>query len=108
MTGEIAIIGRGESVLAFKAGGIDAFYADDDKQARDILRKLAKTYKVIFITEDLAEQIDDLIKRMLEQPYPAIVPLPSGGGGNGYANAKMKQYAEMALGADVLFGNEKR
>ena len=45
---------------------------------------------------------------MLEQPYPAIVPLPSGGGGNGYANAKMKQYAEMALGADVLFGNEKR
>ena len=29
MTGEIAIIGNGESVLAFKAGGVDAYFADD-------------------------------------------------------------------------------
>ena len=108
MTGEIAIIGNGESVLAFKAGGVDAYFADDEKQARELLKKLAKTYKIIFITEDLAEATDDLIKRMLENPYPAIVPVPSKKGGSGYARDKMKQYAEMALGADILFGNDKK
>ncbi len=108
MTGNIAIIGNGESALAFKAGGVDAFFADDEKQARELLKKLAKSYKVIFVTEDLAEKMDDLITRMLEQPYPAIVPLPSDKGGNGYAVGKMKSYAEMALGADVLFGNERK
>lgn len=108
MTGEIAIIGNGESALAFKAGGVDAFFADDEKEARELLKKLARTYKVIFVTEDLAEKMDDLITRMLEQPYPAIVAVPSDKGGSGYAAGKMKQYAEMALGADVLFENEKR
>lgn len=108
MTGEIAIIGNGESAVAFKAGGADAYFADDEKQARDLLKKLAKTYKVIFITDDLAEKTDDLIGRMLEQSYPVIVPLPSGKGKSSYANDKMKQYAEMALGADILFGNEKK
>lgn len=108
MTGEIAIIGNGESVLAFKAGGVDAYFADDEKQARDLLKKLAKTYKVIFVTDDLAAAMDDLIKRMLENPYPAIVPVPVSKGGSGYARDKMKQYAETALGADILFGNEKK
>ena len=45
---------------------------------------------------------------MLENPYPAIVPVPSKKGGSGYARDKMKQYAEMALGADILFGNDKK
>ena len=65
MTGKIAIIGNGESALAFKAGGVDAFFADDEKEARELLKKLARTYKVIFVTEDLAEKMDDLITRML-------------------------------------------
>ena len=58
MTGEIAIIGNGESALALKAGGVDAFFADDEKEARELLKKLARTYKVIFVTEDLAEKMD--------------------------------------------------
>ena len=40
MTGEIAIIGNGESALAFKAGGVDAFFADDEKEAIDLLKNL--------------------------------------------------------------------
>lgn len=108
MTGKIAIIGNGESALAFKAGGADAFFADDEKQARDLLKKVAKNYKVILISDDLALALDDLINRMNESPYPTIVPIPSEKGSNGYAVSKMRQYAEKALGADVLFGNEKK
>ena len=41
MNGETAIIGNGQSVLAFKAGGVDAFVATDGQKAKELLRKLA-------------------------------------------------------------------
>ena len=95
MTGNLAIIGNGECVVAFKAGGVDAYFADDEKKARELLKKLAQTYKVIFVTDDLA--------RSVENPYPVIVPVPGENGASGYAIEKMKEQAERALGVDVLF-----
>ena len=44
-----AIIGDGDSVLAFKAGGVDAYSVSHVEQARDVLKKLAKEYQIIFI-----------------------------------------------------------
>lgn len=106
MSGKIAIIGNGESVYAFKAAGVDAFIAGDAQSARDTLRKLAKDYCVIFITDDLAAQIDDLIERMMEKPYPIVVPLPADGGKSEYSETKLKERITLALGVDVLFGRE--
>ena len=83
MTGNLAIIGNGECVVAFKAGGVDAYFADDEKKARELLKKLAQTYKVIFVTDDLARSLEN--------------------GASGYAIEKMKEQAERALGVDVLF-----
>ncbi len=105
---QIAIIGNGESVLAFKAAGVDAYFADDEKKARELLKKLAATRKVIFVTDDLARAADDLIERSLENPYPIIVPIPSADGKSEYAAEKLRSQAERALGADVLFGREER
>lgn len=106
MRGETAIIGNGKSVLAFKAGGVDAFTATDAVSARELLRKLAAKYKVIFITDDLAAEIDDLILRMNEQAYPVVVPIPSEKGASGYAVERMKAQMERALGVDILFMRE--
>ncbi len=103
MTGNLAIIGNGECVVAFKAGGVDAYFADDEKKARELLKKLAQTYKVIFVTDDLARSLDDIIQRTVENPYPVIVPVPGENGASGYATEKMKEQAERALGVDVLF-----
>ena len=103
MTGNLAIIGNGECVVAFKAGGVDAYFADDEKKARELLKKLAQPYKVIYVTDDLARSLDDIIQRTLENPYPVIVPVPGENGASGYAIEKMKEQAERALGVDVLF-----
>ncbi|MBR1867010.1 MAG: V-type ATP synthase subunit F [Clostridia bacterium] len=108
MQGKTAIIGNGDGVLAFKAGGVDAYSAPDAVKARELLRKLAKTYKVIFITDDLAKELNDLILRMNEQAYPVVVPVPSEKGSNGYAVERMKEQMERALGVDILFGREER
>ena len=98
----MAILGEGDSVLAFKAGGVDAYYASDREEAKDLLRKLAKEYGVIFITESLAANMDDLLKKFNAQPYPVIVPLPSDDG-SGYAQSKLRERMEKALGVDILF-----
>ena len=45
---------------------------------------------------------------MNESAYPVIVPLPGENGSNGYAEGKLKQRMERALGVDVLFGREEK
>lgn len=102
MNKKMAILGEGDSVLAFKAGGLDAYYAADREEAKELLRRLAKEYGVIFITEALAESMDDLLRRFEAQPYPVIIPLPSSDG-CGYAQRKLKERTEKALGVDILF-----
>ena len=108
MQGKAAIIGRGDGVLAFKAGGVDAYPADDAVKAREILRRVAKSYNVVFLTDDLAEDLKDLIERMNESPYPVVVPVPSVSGASDYAKARMKEQMERALGVDILFQREER
>lgn len=108
MKGKTAIIGRGDGVLAFKAGGVDAYVCDDEAKARATLKKIAPSYSVIFLTDDLAESLDDLINRMNESAYPIIVPVPGENGSTGYAKTKMKEQMERALGVDILFQREER
>ena len=108
MKGETAIIGYGSGIVAFKAAGVDSFTAEDSTRAREILRKLAKEYKVIFITDDLAADLNDLIVRMNEKAYPIIVPIPSEKGSSGYAIDRMKDQMERALGVDILFSREEK
>lgn len=108
MQGKTAIIGSGDGVLAFKAGGVDAYIADDEIKARSTLKRIAQSYKVIFLTDDLAEKLDDLINRMNESAYPIIVPVPCESGSTGYAKTKMKEQMERALGVDILFQREER
>ena len=42
MKGKIAIIGDGDSVLAFTAGGVEAFTADSTESAKEVLKNLMK------------------------------------------------------------------
>ena len=99
---KMAVIGDGDSVLVFKAAGVDAYGATDEKQARDILRSIAKDYAVIFITEDLGEKLEEFLKRFNESAYPAILTLPGKGGSTGYGMEQIRKASERALGVDIL------
>ncbi len=100
---KMAVVGDGDSILVFKAAGVDAFGAADDKTARDILRNIAKDYAVIFITEELAKRLSEFLKRFNESAYPVILPIPSKSGTDGYAMDEIRQASERALGVDILF-----
>ncbi len=105
MTGKTAIVGDGDSIMVFKAAGVDSFPASDAKSARETLRKVAREYAVIFLTEELALELSDFLKRFDEAPYPVVLTIPSKNGSTGYGAQEIRRASERALGVD-LFGNE--
>ncbi|MBR2647038.1 MAG: V-type ATP synthase subunit F [Clostridia bacterium] len=105
MTGKMAIVGNGDEIMVFKAAGLATFPAEDEKKARETLRKIAKEYQVIFLTEDLAKPLTEFLKRFDEEPYPVVVSIPSGNS-EGYGIEVLKMAMERALGVDILFHND--
>ena len=107
MAADIAIVGTGNSILAFKAAGVDAYQADSAAEAKELVRKAAKVSKVILLADVYAAALDEWLKRFLEQPYPIVVPIPTDEGSNGYAANKLKEEMERALGVNVLGREDK-
>lgn len=103
MTGKMAIVGDGDSILVFKAAGVSTFPAQDEKKAREVLRTIAHEYKIIFLTEELARGLGDYLKRFDEEPFPVILTIPSKNGSTGLGEEALKSAMERALGVDILF-----
>ncbi len=106
MKGKMAIIGSDDSVFAFKAVGVDAYSAFSPESAESLLKKIAKEYQIIFITDVLAKGMDEIIKRYLNSAYPVIISVPSKNGSNGYGMESIKATMEKALGVDILFNKD--
>ncbi|MCI5838831.1 MAG: V-type ATP synthase subunit F [Christensenellaceae bacterium] len=105
---KMAVVGDNDSIMVFKAAGVDAFGAEDEKKAKEILRQIAKDYSVIFLTEELAEELRDFLKRFNESPYPAILCIPSKKGSTGFGMEELRKASEKALGIDILFKDKNR
>lgn len=102
MTGKMAIVGDGDSIMVFKAAGVATFPANDEKKAREVLRKVASEYKIIFLTEELARPLSDFLKRFDEEPYPIVLPIPANNDGGSYGEELLRSAMERALGVDIL------
>lgn len=101
--GKIAVIGDKDSVLAFKAVGVETCIAQNVFEANDALRRLKDDCAVIFVTEELAAEISETIDKLKSRPYPAVIPIPGARGSNGYGMANVRKDVEKAIGADILF-----
>ena len=98
----MAIVGDGDSIMVFKAAGVATFPAADERKAREVLRKVAGEYQIIFITEELARPLSDFLKRFDEAPYPIVLPIPTGNGDSNYGEELLRSAMERALGVDIL------
>ncbi len=106
--GSVAVIGDKDSVLVFKAIGVDVYPVDGEIQAREKVHALARTYSVILVTEQVAKWAEMYIARYSARPYPVIVPIPSAEGSQGLGEARIKANVEKAIGADILFDKEDK
>lgn len=100
---KIAVVGDKDSVLAFKAIGVEVFSVNGFFEARETVRKLARDYAVIFLTEEIAKELENITDRYKARAYPVIISIPSAAGSTGYGMEGIKRDVEKAIGADILF-----
>lgn len=100
---KIAVLGDRDSVLGFRALGLEVFAVGDAAEARHTLHRLAKDqYAVIYITEQLAAQLTDDIDHYKDELMPAIILIPGKGGSLGLGVSALQNATERAIGMDII------
>lgn len=100
---KVAVIGDKDSILAFKALGVEVYTAIDGSDAEKNIKQLAKeNFGVIFITEDLAKEIPSTIDKYRQEMTPAIILIPSNKGSQGIGLSDINKSVEKAVGANIL------
>ena len=93
-TNRMGVVGERDAVLAFKAVGMRVIPVQTPAETTAALHKLStEGVPVIFITETM--------------PGTAVIPIPGSRGSNGLGMSRVRANVEKAIGADILFNNEK-
>ena len=99
----IAVMGDRESVMSFKALGIETIPVKNKEDAKAQLARLVEDdYAVIYMTEQVAEKLEQEIEKYAERVAPAIILIPGPGGSLGIGLGNVKNAVERAVGADIL------
>ena len=102
-TYRIAVIGDWESVMGFRALGLDAYPVTSVEEAKEKVRELAKTdCAVIYLTETLGKDMEDVLSRYKDELTPAIILIPCREGSLGIGKNNIQRAIERAVGADIL------
>ncbi len=103
---KIAVIGGSDSVIGFKALGLDTYAVDSGSEARSVLHEITKPredeYAIIYIEETMAAHIMPDIRKFNERPSPAIILIPGRDGPIGLGQSALKEAVEKAVGSDIL------
>ena len=99
---KIAVLGDRDSVMGFKALGLDTFFVEEADEARHTLHRIAKEeYAIIYITEQLAQLVPADIARDKTETTPAIILIPGKSGSLGLGAQALQTAIERAVGADI-------
>lgn len=113
---QTAIVGNKETILGFKALGLKTFNVTNAREATKILYQLKSEtvkdegsgekrnlYAIIFITEDLAMEIESTdYQKLSHDALPAIIPIPGSKGTTGYGIKRISKMVEQAVGSDIF------
>ena len=102
---KIAVIGGRDTVMGFKALGLETFPADSAEEAGKTLRHLTRDsedYAIIYIEEGLAAALGHEIDRWKDSPKPAIILIPGREGSIGLGQSALRAAVERAVGTNIL------
>jgi V/A-type H+-transporting ATPase subunit F len=106
---KIAVMGGSDTVLGFKALGLDTFPVTTQEEARAALRKLVvressddPEYAIIYIEERLAQLLQAEIAQFSDKVTPAIILIPGRDGSLGLSLTALHDAVVHAIGADIL------
>ena len=103
-TYRIAVIGSWESVMGFRALGLETYPVTAPEEARETIRELAKSGDcgIIYLTEQLAREMSDVLNHYKDELRPAIILIPGREGSLGIGRDNIQRAIERAVGADIL------
>ena len=100
---KIAVMGDRDSVLGFKALGLDVYFVEEADEARHTLHRLAREdYAIIYVTEQLSTRIAADIARYKDCVTPAVILIPGKEGSLGIGMRNLENSVMRAVGADIL------
>lgn len=106
---KIGVMGDRDSIYGFAAVGLTPFPITDPEAASKKLKELVESgeYAVIYITENLANNLEKEINYYSERRLPSIILIPGVFGNTGKGISQVKKSVEQAVGSDILFGGSK-
>lgn len=100
---KIGVLGDRDSVLGFRALGLDVFPVENITEARQTLHRLAKDqYAVIYVTEQLAAEMPAEIDSYKDELTPAIILIPGRDGSLGLGSSALQSAVERAIGSGII------
>ena len=102
---KIGVLGGRETVIGFKALGLDVFPVETESEARQTLRRLSRPeeqYAIIYVEENLALALENEIARLKDDVTPAVILIPGRDGSLGLGQSALQAAVERAVGSNIL------
>ena len=101
---KIGIIGSTDTILGFKAVGVEPLGVSSVEDGIKMINELraSEEYGIIFVTEDWAEKLDEELQLLEAKTLPAVIRIPASRGSTGAGLKNLKRIVERAVGSDVL------
>ena len=83
--------------------GFDVRFVNDGQTAKKTIDEMAKEdFGVIFLTEELAQEIPEAIDRYDTMMTPAVILIPNHNGSQGIGRSRIEKNVEKAVGQNIL------
>ena len=100
---KIAVVGNRDTILPFKLIGFQTFPVKEAQETINTLRRLSREdFGIIYLTEDMAQEIPDTIAHYDRQVTPAVILIPTHKGSTGLGRQRIRDNVEKAVGQDIL------
>lgn len=101
--GRVAFIGDADSILGFRALGVETVVPSGPEEAVRAFRALSTSgVSVIVVTEDLQECLRAEIDETARKPVPAVIVLPGVTGAHGRGGDTIRRQILRAVGVDLM------
>ncbi len=103
-----AFIGDADSVLGFRALGVETYTPNNAGEAVETFKKLVREkVAVIMITEDMLDHLQSEVDQVVSLPVPAIVVLPGVQGSKHRGEDTIRNLIIRAVGVDLMAEDEQ-
>ncbi len=106
--GKIAFIGDADSVLGFRALGVETVVPENADSAREQFARLVKEkISIIMITENMMDDLQEQIEETVHMAIPSVVVLPGITGTQKRGETTIRELIIKAVGVDLMSEEQK-